>query len=346
MKDLTGQDTLSARYMRAEWFDFVPVCKIWLGTNHRPEIRGTDKAIWDRVRLIPFNVRIPDATDTSVPEDQRADPLLLGKLKAELPGILAWAVEGCNLWQRERLGWPTAIREATERYRADMDLIGDFLTECCVIDRYASVPVGGLYERYQTWAVESGEKASGKRTFSQTMSERGFVQIKKTGGRRYWEGIGFPTDTEDLISGKSGKSGAGNGINKAAQNYAGGIAKTTPLPPLLPLFICRTCSGTRSWTRSNGEQVCTDCGAMLPLFSAGDWVQPAVTVKSPSWARAQVQGDAGQYSYTFKREIPSADGTKAYTDETWPMWWYELDGTTTRLPEIDLACVDSGPGGE
>ena len=81
IKQMTGQDPLPARFMRAEWFDYIPQFKIWLNTNHKPVIRGTDKAIWDRIRLIPFNVVIP--------EDEQ-DKNLVAKLKRDLAGVLAW----------------------------------------------------------------------------------------------------------------------------------------------------------------------------------------------------------------------------------------------------------------
>src|SRR5437867_6039937 len=98
--------------MRAEWLDFRPEFKLWLATNHKPVIRGTDKAIWDRIRLVPFTVRIPDAEQ---------DKALGEKLRAELPGILRWVVDGCLAWQRDGLGMPAEVQEATATYRAEMD---------------------------------------------------------------------------------------------------------------------------------------------------------------------------------------------------------------------------------
>ncbi|MBV9452643.1 MAG: hypothetical protein JOZ19_00760 [Rubrobacter sp.] len=90
---------------------------MWLATNHKPEIRGTDPAIWDRIRLVPFDVRIPSGeVDRELPE----------KLKAELPGILAWAVRGCLDWQKNGLGEPEEVRAATEAYRAEMDVLVAF----------------------------------------------------------------------------------------------------------------------------------------------------------------------------------------------------------------------------
>ena len=124
VKDLTGGDRITARFLRKEFFEFNPTFKLWMYGNHKPTIRGTDEGIWRRVRLIPFTVTIP--------EGQR-DPQLVDKLKAELPGILAWAVQGCLEWQREGLGMPEAVKAATANYRAEQDMLAAFLDECCLI---------------------------------------------------------------------------------------------------------------------------------------------------------------------------------------------------------------------
>jgi len=101
VKQITGGDTISARYMRAEWFEFTPQCKVWLATNHRPVIRGTDDAIWRRLRLVPFVVTIP--------EEER-DKTLPDRLRDELPGVLAWAVQGCLEWRPKGSACPTRSR--------------------------------------------------------------------------------------------------------------------------------------------------------------------------------------------------------------------------------------------
>ena len=93
-----------------------------MATNHKPEIKGTDNAIWRRVRLIPFNVTIPDA------QQDRQLPL---KLKDEWPGILRWAVEGCLKWQQEELGLPKAVEVANQEYRSEMDILAPFIEDCC-----------------------------------------------------------------------------------------------------------------------------------------------------------------------------------------------------------------------
>ena len=108
--------------MREDFWQFRATHKIILATNHRPEVRGTDHAIWRRIRLIPFNVTIPA-------EEQ--DKRLGEKLRAELPGILAWAVRGCLSWQRNGLALPRVVEEATQKYREDEDFLGGFLADAC-----------------------------------------------------------------------------------------------------------------------------------------------------------------------------------------------------------------------
>lgn len=194
VKEITGNDTISARFMRAEWFDFKPTHKVWLATNHKPEIRGTDPAIWDRIRLVPFSVRIPDnEVDTKLPE----------KLKEELPGILRWAVEGCLGWQNEGLGEPKEVKVATEAYRSEMDTLAAFIAERCVVNDNASATARCLYDAYTSWCDENREDAEKQRSFGSRLKERGFQAARdKSGSKRIWKGIGladdrYPPDGQD-----------------------------------------------------------------------------------------------------------------------------------------------------
>lgn len=180
IKQATGGDRLTARFMRAEFFTFEPTFKIFLASNYRPTIRGTDRAIWRRIKLLPFSVTIPD--------DQQ-DRHLADKLKAELPGVLAWAVRGCLAWQRHGLGEPDEVRVATEIYRTDMDVLGGFLRDCCVTDEPAArIGSGPLYQAYDGWCHTNGERAVSKRAFGLRLVERGFTQAR-TKDERLWHGL-------------------------------------------------------------------------------------------------------------------------------------------------------------
>jgi putative DNA primase/helicase len=185
IKDMTGGDTISARFMRGEWFDFKPKFKLWLCTNYKPVIEGTDDGIWRRIRLVPFSVTIP-------PEEQDRD--LPAKLRAELPGILNWAIEGCLDWQRNGLGEPPEVHNAVSEYRAEMDTIGRFIEECCTLGPNLKTLASDLFTAYQGW---SGDQAMNQKNFGSALRAKGFERVKS--GVYSWHGIGLteaPPTTE------------------------------------------------------------------------------------------------------------------------------------------------------
>ena len=188
VKQMTGGDKLTARFLRAEFFEFVPNFKIFLATNHKPEIRGTDKAIWDRIRLIPFDVTIPE---------HEQDKHLAEKLQGELAGILCWALDGCLAWQRDGLGEPAEVKRATAGYRAEMDVVESFIEDCCHLSPMAVASKGALYDAYCKWCEQSGEAPLSKRLFGARIRERGFGDERRGEARtRHWTGIGLlDTDT-------------------------------------------------------------------------------------------------------------------------------------------------------
>ena len=218
VKDLTGQDTISARFMRAEWFDFKPTHKLWLSTNHKPEIRGTDPAIWRRIRLVPWSVAIPPAE-----QDRR----LAEKLRGELPGILAWIVRGCLEWRREGLKAPDDVRHATAAYRTEMDVLGAFLQECCIVDPGSDVAAKDLYAAYKLWCDENGERAETQRRFGARLTERsGFERYRggKSGGHR-WRGLELLTLWEFAICRGSDPTDPKKHINTGEDKSRGDMRK-------------------------------------------------------------------------------------------------------------------------
>ena len=189
VKDLTGRDTISARFMRAEWFDFNPIFKLWMYGNHKPTIKGSDEGIWRRVRLIPFDVTIPKSEqDEQLPE----------KLKSELPGILNWAIAGCLAWQCDGLPVPSAIREATEDYRSDMDVIAAFLADCCMVAENAKCWGNELYSAYKGWCRREGEEPVSQKELGAILKDRGFKQYKND-AIRGWRGISIRDATRQTI---------------------------------------------------------------------------------------------------------------------------------------------------
>lgn len=187
VKQLTGGDTVTARFLFKEFFEFTPVFKLWLAANSRPTVRGTDNGIWRRIRLVPFTVTIP-------PEQRDRD--LGKKLTAELPGILAWAVRGCLTWQTDGLGVPADVQAATEAYRDAMDVLGGFISERCVARPGAEVTSADLYSAYTAWAEANGERPVTRRKMGLRLSERGFERRRTTGGRHAWRGIGLRAERD------------------------------------------------------------------------------------------------------------------------------------------------------
>jgi putative DNA primase/helicase len=205
VKDLTGQDTITARFMRAEWFDFKPTHKLWLSTNHKPEIRGTDLAIWRRIRLVPWSVSIPPAEqDRNLPQ----------RLHQELPGILAWIVQGCLEWRGEGLKAPNEVRRATMDYRAEMDVLAGFISDCCEVGAEHRSYASDLYKAYKLWCEETGEQRETQTKFGRRLSEKGHANGGK-GGRRGAAirlGISLTEEWDARIRGQAGAMLTGSNV--------------------------------------------------------------------------------------------------------------------------------------
>ena len=170
--------------MKQDFWEFEPTHHLWLATNHKPQIRGTDVAIWSRIKLIPFNAQFLDG-------DPKQDKHLSKKLLAELPGILRWCVEGCLAWQAEGLGVPEEVKKATEDYRAEQDVVAAFLSDRCVIMPTAKAAVKDVYKAYIRWCEENGERPVSQRELGSRLVERGFERRRAHGGTWVWQGIGL-----------------------------------------------------------------------------------------------------------------------------------------------------------
>ena len=179
IKSLTGGDIVSARFLYSEDFEFKPQFKLWLAANHKPVIRGTDYAIWRRMRLIPFEVTIaPEQRDDALP----------AKLTAELTGILAWAVQGCQEWLAEGLRPPECVMAATDAYRTESDVIGAFIEDECEVSTTYEEQAGPLYQAYARWSKDNGEYSMTASAFGRRIDERGFT-VKKRGGFKWRQGL-------------------------------------------------------------------------------------------------------------------------------------------------------------
>ena len=183
VKQLTGGDRISARFMHGDFFTFTPTHKLWLATNHKPTIRGTDLGMWRRIKLIPFTVQIPD---------EEKDDGLKARLRAPeaRQGILNWMLEGALLWQREGLKPPQAVSDATQAYREEMDVLAAWLADCCVVKKVAEASAADLYRSYVQWREANGERAETQTSFGLRLTERGFERVKRRNGI-FWLGIGL-----------------------------------------------------------------------------------------------------------------------------------------------------------
>jgi putative DNA primase/helicase len=182
VKQLTGGDPVTARFLHGEFFEFHPVAKLWLATNHKPKITGTDEGIWSRVRLVPFDVTIPPG---------ERDRHLADKLKAELPGILNWAIEGCLDWQQRGIDPPALVVDVNEDYRREEDTLAEFIEQCCVTGPSEHAYPKDLHDAYVAF---TGERVS-QQELGKLLHTRGY-DSGKLKHKRVWFGIGLPPVTE------------------------------------------------------------------------------------------------------------------------------------------------------
>ena len=169
IRALTGGDTITARFMRQDFFEFTPQFKLMIAGNHKPSLKTVDEANRRRIQLIPFTVTIP------TPE---RDLDLFDKLKAEWRGILRWALNGCLEWQRIGLAPPATVRDATDKYLAAQDIVGEWLEECCILDLAYTVTKKQLYESWKSWAESRGHYPGTQRTLMETI-DRKYPDLKE-----------------------------------------------------------------------------------------------------------------------------------------------------------------------
>jgi putative DNA primase/helicase len=195
VKQVTGEDVISARKIYGSPFNFKPHFKLHLAVNHLPNVTGTEIGMWRRIVAIPFlrkfdgnNPKNPDYKDTMLPD----------KLQLEHTGILAWMVQGCLMWQSENLGSCRAVDNATNKYRSSQDLLADFLSDKCTIGKDKIVQSSTLYKTFHDWCIAGGiSKPITQKTFKQKLEdEKEFVLVKGRNNNN-WEGVGLiGSDTE------------------------------------------------------------------------------------------------------------------------------------------------------
>ena len=190
IKSLTGGDKIAARFMRCDFFEYVPEFKLLIAGNHRPGLRSVDEAIRRRLHMVPFTVTISPS---------ERDPLLAEKLRAEFSGIMRWAVEGCLAWQNDGLNPPSAVRAETESYLAAEDRIGQWIEDCCVTGKRYWSSSTALFTSWKEWCDCAGEREGSQREFSMRLEGHGFNQSRKSSARGF-VGIGLASDDVTLVT--------------------------------------------------------------------------------------------------------------------------------------------------
>lgn len=191
IKGLTGGDRLKGRYMRADFFEFDQTFDIVLVVNHRPQVYGTDEGIWRRIRLIPWNHAVP--ADARRPQEE-----VLDEFWEERSGILNWILRGWIDWSDDPQWSCVEVEDATSDYRADQDILNDFLDEMVELGPAYKVAVGELYNAYVAWAESEKTKPVGKKTFGDRLRGRGIVQ-ERDKKSRLWVGLRISPDAAPAL---------------------------------------------------------------------------------------------------------------------------------------------------
>jgi putative DNA primase/helicase len=183
LKELSGNDRLRGRHPAGRPFDYTPSHTLWLATNHLPNVRGTDTAIWNRLRVIPFNAPVAKA---------RQDPFLQEALTRELSGILNWALTGFSDMMAHGLVTPSAVTNATKQYETENDLVKEWFEEEIFVtnDAQDRMDASTLYMLYDNWCKARNETTMPKNGFGRALTKMGY-ESSKSGGRKAYKGLRF-----------------------------------------------------------------------------------------------------------------------------------------------------------
>jgi putative DNA primase/helicase len=189
LKVLTGGDTVAARFLYRETFEFQPRFKLWLAANTRPRVSADDTAMWRRILQVPFVQVIPEAE-----RDERVK-IALRTDRGVQSAILAWGVQGCLAWQRDGLNVPQSVLDYTAEYRAENDPLRDWLTDCCELAANEWTATKDLRESYDAWCAAAGEKPMHSKTFATHLKAKGLNEHRTTSARG-WLGITMTDDAK------------------------------------------------------------------------------------------------------------------------------------------------------
>jgi P4 family phage/plasmid primase-like protien len=226
IKWVTGGDKITARFLYRDYFEFFPEFKVWLVTNYKPAVADTTYAFWRRLILIPFR---------AIFDEKQRDREMPNKLWAERDSILTWLVQGCLRWQEDGLNPPKVIVEATKEYQTEMDVLQQWLEECCVADPKAETRFADLYASYTEWCKERDETPVSKRKFGERLSEKWYESVL----------------IRDSVLGKPVKARRGLRLKQETNNGCGG-AVTVVTDVTVPMGNFPIASGDKKVSDING----------------------------------------------------------------------------------------------
>jgi putative DNA primase/helicase len=335
IKDLTGGDTLTARFLNANPFEFRPSFKLVFFGNHKPQIRNQDDGIWRRLPLVEWATKI---------EEANKDKDLLAKLQSDenMSGILSWMVEGCLAWQESGLATPEEVQESSNSYRAEQDQIGKFLGECCVLGEGLFCPTKTLRGAYERWCEDNGEKwQATPNQFAERLRRAGAAPAatpRRVNGQlqRGWEGIGVTTD-RDFESGVT-ESIDGKATPLVANDTLFQPSNTQTVTPVTPNCITpHTRAHAHVKPIHSGVTGVTDVTEVknkaekTTNTSPGE-LPPAPPAPADRSDQAAVRAWEKELIVWFRQIV--ASGAVEATSPPQAALWQELEGEYTRLASL------------
>jgi putative DNA primase/helicase len=192
IKAITGGDKITARFMRQDFFDFMPKFKLLIVGNHKPRLTSVDEAIRRRMLLVPFTVQIPQ---------HERDPQLADKLRPEWPAIQRWMMDGCLEWQRlGGLAPPKIVLDATDEYFSEQDTVQQWLDECTEVDeriqpdgKFLFTRTTELFAAWKAWCDPRNLEPGSEKTFSETLRDKGFAKDRNAARQAGWRKLRVKT---------------------------------------------------------------------------------------------------------------------------------------------------------
>jgi len=268
VKLMTGNDRLAVRFLFREYFEYVPQFLPLLRTNHKPQVKGLDQAIWDRLVLIPFRQRF-----------ERGDPALGEQLRAEAAGILRWLVEGYRQYLVEGLTLPASLRVARDAYRGE-DPLARFWSECVVTDPRARTPARALYDAYHEWCEREQVEPLARQTFARIVSDLGIERVKTRDG---WFYLGVRLTDPFQPDGTPPDDGTERDVGDVCDAISGKvpayIGHAPNFPPNNVTNVTNVTLGQASETERDVGDVCDAISGKVPAYIGGapDFVPNNVT---------------------------------------------------------------------